>query len=104
MAIFKCKMCGGDLEISEGASIVECEYCGTKQTLPKAIDENLQTLFNRATTLRRKGEFDKAEKIYEKIVKFCMNFCHDFAFFTNSFLYMYTYKKSLFFMFKCDKI
>ena len=69
MAIFKCKMCGGDLEIAEGVSIAECEYCGTKQTLPKAIDENLQTLFNRATTLRRKGEFDKAEKIYERVIQ-----------------------------------
>ena len=28
MAIFKCKMCGGDLEINEGVIITECEYCG----------------------------------------------------------------------------
>ena len=69
MSFFKCKMCGGDLEINEGASIAECEYCGTKQTIPKAVDENLQALFNRANTLRIKGEFDKAERIYEKIVQ-----------------------------------
>lgn len=69
MAIFKCKMCGGDLEMVEGTSVVECDYCGTKQTVPKAINENLQTLFNRANTLRIKSEFDKAEKIYEKIIQ-----------------------------------
>ena len=69
MALFKCKMCGGDLEIVEGASIAECEYCGTKQTVPRAIDENLQNLFNRANTLRIKSEFDKAEKLYEKLIQ-----------------------------------
>ncbi len=62
-------MCGGDLEIAEGVSIAECDYCGTKQTVPKAIDENLQNLFNRANTLRIKSEFDKAEKLYEKIIQ-----------------------------------
>ena len=70
MALFKCKMCGGTLEIVERASVIECEYCGTKQTVPKLIDENLQNLYNRANTLRIKGEFDKAEQIYEKIVQF----------------------------------
>ena len=69
MAVLKCKMCGGDLEIAEGLTIAECEYCGTKQTVPKAMDENLQNLFNRATTLRIKSEFDKAEKLYEKIIQ-----------------------------------
>lgn len=69
MSLFKCKMCGADLEINEGASIAECEYCGTKQTVPKAMDENLQILFNRANTLRIKSEFDKAEKLYEKIIQ-----------------------------------
>ena len=69
MAVFKCKMCGGDLEIIEGASVAECEFCGTKQTVPKANDENLQNLYNRANTLRIKSEFDKAEKLYEKIIQ-----------------------------------
>ena len=69
MSLFKCKMCGGDLEIIEGATVAECEYCGTKQAVPKAIDENLQNLFNRANTLRIKSEFDKAEKLYEKIIQ-----------------------------------
>ncbi len=69
MAIFKCKMCGGDLEIAAGVTVAECEYCGTKQTLPKANDEVIQNLFNRANNLRLKCEFDKAEQIYEKILQ-----------------------------------
>ena len=69
MTIFKCKMCGGDLEIIDGSTVAECEYCGTKQTVPNVSDENLQNLFNRANTLRIKSEFDKAERIYEKIIQ-----------------------------------
>ena len=69
MAIIKCKMCGGDLEIIPGITVAECEYCGTKQTLPKANEEVIRNLFNRAHALRLKCEFDKAEQIYEKIVQ-----------------------------------
>ncbi|MBR6515190.1 MAG: toll/interleukin-1 receptor domain-containing protein [Clostridia bacterium] len=69
MALFKCKMCGGDLEVTEGAGIAICGYCGTKQTLPGTADENMQNIFNRANTLRIKSEFDKAEKLYERIIQ-----------------------------------
>ena len=69
MAIFKCKMCGGNLEVTEGSSVGICEYCGTTQTVPTANDENLQGLYNRANTLRIKSEFDKAEQLYEKILQ-----------------------------------
>ena len=34
MAIIKCKMCGGDLNLTEGVSIAECEWCGSVQTVP----------------------------------------------------------------------
>ena len=68
MAVFKCKMCGGALEINN-ESVATCDYCGAKQTLPTAKDENLQGLFNRANVLRMKSEFDKAEQIYEKILQ-----------------------------------
>ena len=40
MAIFKCKMCGGTLEINNSETITTCEYCGTQQTLPKLDDDN----------------------------------------------------------------
>ena len=66
MALFKCKMCGGDLNITADEKIIECEFCGTTQTIPTSKDENLQGLFNRANILRMKSEFDKAEQLYLK--------------------------------------
>ncbi len=68
MVILKCKMCGGDLQITEGMSVVNCEYCGTQQTVPNVDDEKKVTLFERANRLRMNNEFDKAAGVYETIV------------------------------------
>ena len=68
MAVYKCKMCGGDLTINEGSSVCECEYCGSMQTVPSVDDEKKMTLFNRANRLRFNCEFDKAAGVYESIV------------------------------------
>ena len=68
MSVFKCKMCGGDLQIEAGATVAECEYCGTKQTLPRLNDERIANLYDRANHLRRNNDFDKAMSIYEKIL------------------------------------
>ena len=68
MAVCKCKMCGGDLTITELDKIVVCEYCGTTQTVPSADNEKKMTLFNRANRLRMNSEFDKAAGIYENII------------------------------------
>jgi alpha-tubulin suppressor-like RCC1 family protein len=68
MAIIKCKMCGGSLQISEDSSVCECEYCGTRQTVPKADDEKKLKLFDRAGRLLRGCEFDKAAGVFESIV------------------------------------
>ena len=66
--VFKCKMCGGDLDIQEGATIVKCLYCGSKQTLPKIDDDKRRSLYSRANYFRQNGDFDKAVKIYEQIL------------------------------------
>ena len=68
MAIIKCKMCGGDLNIIQGVSTAACEYCGSVQTVPNADDEKKLIQFERAERLRRQCEFDKAAGIYESIV------------------------------------
>lgn len=68
MALFKCKMCGGALEIGEGESVAVCEYCGTKQTLPRLGDDRRANLYDRANHFRRSNEFDKAMGIYEQIL------------------------------------
>ncbi len=66
--MFKCKMCGGTLDISSGMTVAECQYCGTKQTLPRLDDEKKANLYDRANYFRRNGEFDKAMSIYEQIL------------------------------------
>ncbi len=66
--IIKCKMCGGDLNCTEGSTVCECEYCGTTQTVPTADSEKKTSLFNRANRLRLNAEFDKAAAVYEGIV------------------------------------
>ena len=68
MAIINCKRCGGTLNIIEGSSVAECEFCGSLQTVPKVDDEKKLTLFGRANRLRSACEFDKAAGIYEAIV------------------------------------
>ena len=68
MAVFKCKMCGGELALEEGKSIAQCEYCGSLQTVPSADNEKKLNLFSRANRLRFGCEFDKAAGVYEAIV------------------------------------
>ena len=68
MAIFKCKMCGGTIEFEPGATVGTCNYCGTKQTLPRLDDDKKANLYDRANHFRRNNEFDKAMGIYEQIL------------------------------------
>ena len=68
MAVYKCKMCGGALNILEGMTVCECEYCGSKQTVPVTDDERKMKLFDRANKLLRNCEFDKAGSVFESII------------------------------------
>ena len=68
MAVLRCKMCGGRLDVTDGATVAVCEYCGTQQTLSKSTDEMITNLFSRANDLRLQSEFDKAQDVYEKIL------------------------------------
>ena len=68
MAILRCKMCGGDLQIQSGKTVAICEYCGTKQTVPTADNDKKMTLFSRANRLRYNCDFDQAANLYETIV------------------------------------
>lgn len=69
MAIIKCKMCGGVIELSGDKTIGTCDSCGSKMTLPKIDDEQRAATFNRGNHFRRIGEFDKALAVYERIVQ-----------------------------------
>ena len=67
--VFKCKMCGGDIEVVEGSNIAKCLYCKSTMTLPSVDNEKLLNLYNRANNLRLSNEFDKAYGVYETILE-----------------------------------
>lgn len=69
MALWKCKMCGGDLEADANKSYGTCSFCGSTMTLPRGNEERIVNLFNRANHYRRQNEFDKALASYEGILE-----------------------------------
>lgn len=69
MITFKCKMCGGDLEFEQGATVTECPYCGSRQTLPRLDNNKRANMYDRANHFRRQNEYDKAMGIYEQILQ-----------------------------------
>ena len=68
MAVIRCKICGGDLNVVDETTVAVCEYCGTRQTLPKVNDEQRAAAFNRGDHFRKISEFDKALSVYERII------------------------------------
>lgn len=68
MPILRCKSCGAALNVSNNIKVVECEYCGLKQTIPNTDNEELAALFEEANSYRAKNEFDKAAIIYGNII------------------------------------
>lgn len=68
MSVLLCKMCGGDLDITEGMTTIRCPYCGTNQTLPKCNDEQRLRMYDRANHFRRSHDYDRAMAVYEQIL------------------------------------
>ena len=69
MEVFKCKICGAPLDVSAGATICKCKFCGNTLTLPKTESASAKKLFIHANDLLRQCEFDKAEGVFEKILE-----------------------------------
>lgn len=70
--ILKCKMCGGDIQISPELTYGTCDSCGTATTLPNLKNENSEqkaNSYNRANHFRLQNDFDKALSIYEKLIE-----------------------------------
>ncbi len=67
MTILKCKLCGGNIELT-GASHGVCDSCGTEVTLPKIDDDKRADMYNRGNYFRQIGDFDKAYSAYEHII------------------------------------
>ena len=66
--IYKCKMCGGNIELSEDRTFGTCMYCGCAMTFPKLDDEQRASMFNRGNHFRRIGDFDSAVAVYEQLI------------------------------------
>lgn len=68
MPVLKCKMCGGDIVFTGETVVGRCDCCGSATTFPTISEEQLTNLFNRANSLRLRGEFDRAATTYERIL------------------------------------
>ena len=68
-AILKCKMCGGDIEVSQDMTVGKCLFCGSTMTLPRIDSDKKARLFNRANAYRLNNEFDKAYDAYKTITE-----------------------------------
>ncbi|MCI7267830.1 MAG: toll/interleukin-1 receptor domain-containing protein [Mollicutes bacterium] len=73
MAKYKCKMCGAPLDVTEGQTVVSCDFCQSKQTVANANDERKESLFNRANSIRTSCDFDKAILSYQSILSIFPN-------------------------------
>ncbi len=49
MAILKCKMCGGDLDILPDSTVATCQFCSSVQTVP-SVDDEKKSLFLQGLT------------------------------------------------------
>ena len=67
--ILKCKMCGGDIEVSHDMTVGKCLFCGSTMTLPRIDSDKKARMFNRANEYRLNNEFDKAYDAYKTITE-----------------------------------
>lgn len=68
MAVFHCKMCGGEIELHPDASAARCGHCGTQQTLPKLDTQRRENLYDCVGHFLRCGDFDKADAVCRRIL------------------------------------
>ena len=65
---YKCKICGGSLDVHIGEKITVCEYCGVRQTIPSFIEPKTEEIYNRANNYLMHNEFDKSENLFNQIL------------------------------------
>ena len=67
MALLKCKVCGGQLDVIDGVTICECKYCGTRQTVPHLDSDEVNERYNLGNYERMNCNFDTAFSIYSDL-------------------------------------
>lgn len=68
MALIKCPICGGDLELEERIPYASCPYCSNVIPLPDVRDEHRANLFLRGEQLLHSSHFDQALSVFESII------------------------------------
>lgn len=70
MSVYKCKMCGGTLNIiNEENGLCECDSCGSTQTVPLQDNAKKMELYNTANEYRKNNRFDRAADVYKNMIK-----------------------------------
>lgn len=65
---FKCKICGGQVQVDRAAGVCVCEYCGTKQTIPLFTDDSSKRLYESGNNYLQHCEYDKAENVFNQLL------------------------------------
>lgn len=65
---FKCKICGGQVQVDRTSGICICEYCGTKQTIPLFSDDSSKRLYESGNNYLQHCEYDKAENVFNQLL------------------------------------
>lgn len=65
---FKCKICGGQVQVDRAAGVCICEYCGTKQTIPLFTDDSSKQLYESGNNYLQHCEYDKAENVFNQLL------------------------------------
>lgn len=69
MAEYLCRCCGAALDVKGQVTVCRCEHCGVMQTIPRLDLDEKAILWGRADKLRRAGEYDRAEELYDELLK-----------------------------------
>lgn len=64
-----CKVCGSPLQYQAGEVLACCSCCGTEQSVPAVITDEMAAMMNRANALRMQEQFEEAQAIYETIIQ-----------------------------------
>ncbi|MCM1167263.1 MAG: DUF6273 domain-containing protein [Lachnospiraceae bacterium] len=69
MAEYLCRCCGAALDVNGQITVCKCAFCGVLQTIPRLDFDEKAILWGRADKLLRAGEYDRAEELYDELLK-----------------------------------
>ncbi len=64
MAVYNCKICGAPLEVTQGSTLVTCQYCDTPQSVSMFDTEFSSNALSRAENYLNEGSYAAAENLF----------------------------------------